>query len=155
MADIDIEELKKLDARLAREEEILGACLRTVERFLQTGKPEAVEMEIFTRMFDGIKRIDQVREELKPLAARVVADAAKLSEVREALDDNPCRCICDKCSHEHPWETCEVNMSQAQGPNRRDFPEPCGCKRLYGRATDDAPGNCKKCTALAKLKEAT
>ncbi len=106
--------------------------------------------------WDAANRRGEAQRELADmapaLAAEVLARRKWETQAREALESNPCRCICDKCNHEHPWETCEVNMSQSQGPNRRDFPKSCGCKRFYGRTTEDAPGNCKKCLALAPLE---
>ncbi len=50
--------------RMAQEEQVLSSTIGTIERYLQTGKPEAIEMEIFTRMRGALNRIDEVRLEV-------------------------------------------------------------------------------------------
>ncbi len=50
--------------RMAQEEQVLVSCIGTVERYLQTGKPEAIEMEIFSRIRDALNNLDKVRDEI-------------------------------------------------------------------------------------------
>ena len=50
--------------RMAQEEQVLASCVGTVKRYLQTGKPEAIEMEIFSRIQSALNNLDKVRDEI-------------------------------------------------------------------------------------------